>query len=197
MRVVDVNLDMRGQISRYPFDSYSSGFAITVVHAGGNPGDVAARVPTVVRMGSYIGGWDVTTQPVADTDQYVPVFTVDIRRDVPTVFFTIFVMVLMWALALAGVAMAIMLVHLHRPIDAGPLTYLAALLFAFPLIRTEALPGGPALGTLTDYTAFFWAEVIVAVTLIYLLVTWIIREGRSKGQAEPEEHETPAGWVAP
>ena len=187
MPPTDVTLDIVGQVTSYPFDTYResgpSFFDIAVIRTGASLQDLAARVPSVVSMGSYIGGWKVNVQVITPPDvqpgKYVQSFDVHIQRASASIFYVVFIMVLMWALALAGVAMALMLTLLHRRIDAGPLTYLAALLFAFPLIRTQALPGAPALGTLTDYAAFFWTEVIVAITLVCLLVTWIIREGHA------------------
>ena len=84
----------------------------------------------------------------------------------------------MWALAVAGVVMALTLMQdKNHKIEAGPLTYLAALLFAFPLIRS-LLPGSPGLGILADFAGYFWVEAVVGVTLLALLVTWIVRERR-------------------
>jgi hypothetical protein len=107
-------------------------------------------------------------------------FTVRVRRAPATRFFAIFIMVLMWALALAAVAIALILTYLRHDIGPGVLGFLAALLFALPNIR-GALPGAPPIGSLNDYLAFFWAEAIVAITLIVLAVIFLIRELQSGG----------------
>ena len=52
---------------------------------------------------------------------------------------------------------------------------LAALLFAFPLIRT-LLPGDPPLGVLADFAGYFWIEAITGFSLLALLVARICRE---------------------
>jgi hypothetical protein len=84
-------------------------------------------------------------------------------------------MVLMWALALTGVVMAVILSReRHRDISIDILVYLAALLFALPLIRT-LMPGNPALGVFADFAVYFWVEAIVGLTLVVLLFIWITR----------------------
>ena len=141
----------------------------------------------------YITGWQVTESRDSNgTPNYLS-FTVHLQRGIGLIGFDIFLMALMWALALAGLAMTLMLVLLHRRIDAGPLTYLAALLFAFPIIRTQALPGSPALGELFDYASFFWAEVIVAISLMVLLIAWILRDRHP----EHEESENLPKTIGP
>ncbi len=122
MPPTDVTLDIVGQVTSYPFDTYResgpSYFDIAVIKTGGSLRDLAARVPSVVSLGSYIGGWKVNVQVITPSDvqpgKYVQSFDVHIQRASATVFYVLFIMVLMWALALAGVAMALMLTLLHR-----------------------------------------------------------------------------------
>jgi hypothetical protein len=102
----------------------------------------------------------------------------------------------MWALALGGVAMAVILMmRKQEEIGTAVFGYLAALLFAFPLIR-QTLPGNPGPGSLIDILAYYWTEVIVATTLVVLLVRWITIKGRQdrKGAAEgaPEASTDPS-----
>jgi hypothetical protein len=85
-------------------------------------------------------------------------------------------MVLMWTLALSGVV-TVMTV-LRQPdfeLDFLLPTYLAALLFAFPLIR-GLLPGNPDLGVLADFAAYFWVEAVVGASLLVLVIYWIRNE---------------------
>jgi Domain of unknown function (DUF4436) len=80
-------------------------------------------------------------------------------------------------------------------IDTAAFAYLAALLFAFPLIR-QTLPGNPGPGTLIDVVAYYWTEVIVAATLVVLLIRWIGLQSRPRpkdppADAEPEKVTVP------
>lgn len=54
----------------------------------------------------------------------------------------------------------------------------AALLFAFASVR-NAQPGTPPIGTYSDFISFFWAEVIIALCLVILVFTWVLRHSRS------------------
>ena len=56
-------------------------------------------------------------------------------------------------------------------------SFLGALLFAFPAVR-NAVPGSPPIGSFNDYLAFFWAEGLVAASLIAILFTWALRSQR-------------------
>jgi hypothetical protein len=53
-------------------------------------------------------------------------------------------------------------------------SFTAALLFAFAAVR-NAQPGTPPIGTYSDFMSFLWAEVIIALCLIILVFTWVMR----------------------
>ena len=53
----------------------------------------------------------------------------------------------------------------------------AALLFAFATVR-NAQPGTPPIGTYSDFISFFWAEVIIALCLVVLVFTWLLRPAK-------------------
>jgi hypothetical protein len=76
------------------------------------------------------------------------------------------------------------LVTRRRRFEGSFATLLAALLFAFPTVR-NTLPGIPPVGVLFDYAAFFWAEALVALSLIILIVGWTVR--RLVGTVEPQD----------
>jgi hypothetical protein len=49
--------------------------------------------------------------------------------------------------------------------------------FAFAAVR-NAQPGTPPIGTYSDFISFFWAEVIIALCLIILVFTWLLRPAK-------------------
>lgn len=63
------------------------------------------------------------------------------------------------------------------PPEMGEMAFCAALLFAFPAIR-NVQPFAPPMGVLSDYLGFFWAESLVAVTLLIKLNMWLRRKKR-------------------
>jgi hypothetical protein len=39
----------------------------------------------------------------------------------------------------------------------------------------NAQPGAPPIGTFSDFISFFWAEVFIALCLVILVFTWLLR----------------------
>ncbi len=68
----------------------------------------------------------------------------------------------------------IAIVFFDKRIEATIFSWLGAMLFAFPALRS-AVPGAPPIGAAIDYFAFFWAETMVALCLLTILVTYIRR----------------------
>lgn len=131
-----------------------------------------------------MGGWSINEANYMGNS-----WDVSFARSHPIKFYCYFVIALMWALALGGVAMAtIMMMRKKEAIDTAAFAYLAALLFAFPLIR-QTLPGNPGPGSLIDVVAYYWTEVIVAATLVVLLIQWIGLHARPVDKDPPDGKE--------
>jgi Domain of unknown function (DUF4436) len=182
MKSVDVTVELSGEITDYPFDSYTSN---TFFYFLRQPSSTEARdedfVPTQLWMDYALNGYEFEFKDRTPAELRNPRtahgFDLRVDRAYSTVFFAVFVMALMVTLALASVAIALVLTHWGRDIGPGVLGYLAALLFAFPAIRS-VMPGTPPVGSYSDYLAFFWAEAIVASTLLALAIIWLVREAR-------------------
>jgi hypothetical protein len=172
--------------ARYPWDAYSNEYPF-VLQVRRGIGSAGVPIPTCVGLTASVGGWTVSEQPdsISGNTPYNG-FDIVLVRSAPVKFYSYFVMGLMWALALGGVAMAvIMIMRKQDEIDTAAFAYLAALLFAFPLIRST-LPGSPGPGSLIDVLAYYWTEVIVALTLVVLLVRWITITGKHD-HPEPDQ----------
>jgi Domain of unknown function (DUF4436) len=172
--------------ARYPWDTYTNTTTLRLQIKEGI-GTGGGYIPSCVELSSSVGGWKQTPQVAVGVNS----FNVAYQRTGPVKFYAYFVIALMWALSLGGVAMAvIMMMRRQDEIDTGAFAYLAALLFAFPLIR-QTLPGNPGPGSLIDIVAYYWTEVIVAATLVVLLIRWITITGkrehrtRQAGKADP------------
>jgi len=170
--------------ARYPWDIYTDfGFFSFQVRRGAGTSDrYEPYVPSCVFLGYSVGGWSIK-----DTPYIGNAWDIQFARSQPIKFYCYFVIAMLWSLALGGVAMAtIMMTRRKNEIDTAAFAYLAALLFAFPLIR-QTLPGNPGPGTLIDVVAYYWTEVIVAATLVVLLIKWIVLQSR------PLHKDPPAG----
>jgi hypothetical protein len=160
--------------AKYPWDTYTSTSLLSFLVRNGIGTDSRQYIPSCVALSSSVGGWQESANLLAGDNT----FNVAFQRAPPVKFYAYFVIALMWALALGGVAMAvIMMMRRQDEIGTAAFGYLAALLFAFPLIR-QTLPGNPGPGSLIDIVAYYWTEVIVAATLVVLLIRWITIAGK-------------------
>ena len=163
-----------GESSRYPFDAYDGELLASAKTSDGTV------VPTLIVASNAADGWTVSKSLTRQGKSVGLSFQISRASDAQ--LYSIFIMALMWALAIAGVVIAfILLRNPKREVGADLLVYLAALLFALPLIRT-LLPGNPGLGVLADFAVYFWVEAVVGVTLVLLLFLWVERN------RPPHEH---------
>jgi len=100
--------------------------------------------------------------------------TIAMRRANNVIIVSVFVMILMFILAISVVAMV-----LHVNASAGemnllPLSLCVTLIFGLPALR-NIQPGVPPVGGFNDYLSFIWAEMMVSISAIALAWTWIVR----------------------
>jgi hypothetical protein len=178
-QTTDVTLNLDGHLRDYPFDTYRDDISFYFTQFGTSNANPQV-IPTATYLTGAVPGFSISLGKAVDrSNPQFSSFTVRVRRASSTLFFAIFVTVLLWALALTAVAISITLAYVRHDIGPGVLGFLAALLFAFPAIRST-LPGTPPIGSFNDYLGFFWAEAIVAVTVIALAVVFIAREVRTR-----------------
>jgi hypothetical protein len=167
--MIDVTMALpEGESLRYPFDTYEGELLAIVKTSTGK------TVPSVVIARNAADGWTLSKELTHRGTKSFGL-ALHIGRASDAQLYAVFILALMWALAIAGVVMAWILVRdRRREIGGDILVYLAALLFALPLIRT-LLPGNPGLGVLADFVVYFWVEAVVGITLVVLLFVWIER----------------------
>jgi hypothetical protein len=167
--VLDPNTS--NQVTSYPFDSYDAEWSVTLRTVP--PTARASQIPVRVSLEHAVHGYRISAR-----EDLPGQYALHVERSGSTVIFAVFVMVMMWGLTLGIVAMAIILTYARRDIGPGVLGFLAAMLFAFPGIRS-VLPGAPPLGSLNDFLAFFWCEGIIGITLLVLTAMYLVREHRT------------------
>ncbi|MBV2153264.1 DUF4436 family protein [Kitasatospora sp. SUK 42] len=162
-----------GRVTDYPFDGYQVqiGFRAT---AGGRPAPVVIGVEEADPFFAFTPGGTETEGDAAQV-------TERISRSRSTFILAWFMMAAMWALALAVLLAAWLIVRQRRGIVWPALGWMAATLFALVGMRNAA-PGSPPIGSLLDYAAFFWAELLVAVGLIMV----VVRGARVEGAHRPQ-----------
>ena len=162
----------------YPFDSHRAYLRIFVDRSGGTnaQGVVEERVP--VRLDTSLcsfEGYRITLTPEPDHSKNYVHLKINLERTLSIKLFTMFVSILMLAVAIGFMNMVRKLVKSNAPPDINELAFGAALLFAFPAIRSIE-PFVPPMGVLSDFVGFFWAETIVAASLIAYLNCWMKRK---------------------
>ncbi|QNS09135.1 DUF4436 domain-containing protein [Streptomyces xanthii] len=172
---VDVPVTLSaGSITDYPFDAYDTALEFGAVQ-GGEP--VPVRMTLTNRDALF----------AATVDAYeaggAAVFDVGLSRSTSVLVFGVFMMLAMWALAIAVLIGAWFLISRRKGLTWPALGWMAATLFALAAFRNTA-PGAPPIGSLVDYIAFFWAESLIAFCLITVVVMGMRQEANL---AEPDQ----------
>ncbi|MEV7600852.1 DUF4436 family protein [Kitasatospora sp. NPDC089797] len=161
-----------GRVTDYPFDAYRAriGFRAT---ADGRPTPVVIDIQEADPFFAFTPG-------AQETDGLGIAVDEGISRSRSTFILAWFMMAAMWALALSVLVAAWLIVRQRRGIVWPALSWMAATLFALVGMRNAA-PGTPPIGSLLDYAAFFWAELLVAVGLTMV----VVRGARVEGAHRP------------
>jgi Domain of unknown function (DUF4436) len=163
----DLTVNAQGITSDYPFDRYSAQIGLSA-HAGG------ATLPVSLTLDDADPSFRLAiTRSTSDTGYAT--FDVSMKRSRSTLIFVCLMAAVMWALALAVAAAARVQVRRRRGLTWPALGWMAATLFALTAFRNAA-PGSPPIGSILDYAAYLWAELIVAVSLVVTVIAGIRAE---------------------
>jgi hypothetical protein len=124
--------------------------------------DLVAAVPGIKFDGriSRTLGQDVTS-----IDLYL-------RRTDNVMMVSICMMIIMACLALSLLCMVLQVTQTGNESTLLPLSLSVSLIFGLPALR-NVQPSVPSVGVLGDYASFIWAELIVAVSTVMIVWTWI------------------------
>lgn len=172
----DVSLPLaRGSTTRYPFDSYEGALllAVTLDIADDRrePEPFVLEVQSVVENFRLGATRDEAGAPGA---QSVSGFEWTADRPATTTIYAVWLMLLMWGLAVTGLLIVGAIVVWMVEIPFWCFGYFVGVLFALPNLR-DSLPGRPPPGTIFDFGSFYWAVTIIGVDLILLLSIWLRR----------------------
>lgn len=157
-----------GDVSQYPFDSYTALFSVRIMAADGSP------VPTVLIAGGSVHGYSINIgnpprEPNEGND-----LTISVGRAPSTWIFAGFIVLLMWSLTILAVLLTANQIRSEKPLDGTFISFLGVLLFSYTAVR-NSMPNAPAVGALTDYLSFFWCELVLGLCLVAMLVFRIRR----------------------
>jgi hypothetical protein len=165
-----------GEPMDYPFDAHTAELAFFFEPAAAKGGEAGGNesIPVAVEMRGSVAGLRLDTEYAKENTPDHSIIEIGIQRATTAVFFSVFIMIAMWALTIGVICLVFRVFAGHRKIEISMFSFLGALLFAFPALRNSQ-PGTPPIGTLSDFLAFFWAEVIIALSLLAVVLRWLIR----------------------
>ncbi|WP_062650337.1 DUF4436 family protein [Streptomyces maremycinicus] len=152
-----------GSISDYPFDTYGTVIAFRA-ELGGDP------VPVRMLFSNADTLFSVSAHPGPSRQEAVT--AVELTRSGSLLVFAVFMMVVMWALAASVLIGAWYLTTRGEGLVWPGLAWMAATLFALAAFRNTA-PGTPPIGCVLDWFAFLWAETVIALCLVTVVVTGV------------------------
>lgn len=160
----ELRVPLAGVVSFFPFDRYSTSLYVGVDAAG---------VPAPIELLVTDHDPNFLTQPVAHEggDGFV-VADLLVKRSRSTFILAWFQVIVMWALGMSVLGGAIHIVRRRLGLVWPALGWMAATLFALVGFRNAA-PGLPPIGSLIDYCAFFWAEAIITLSLVSVIITGV------------------------
>jgi hypothetical protein len=135
------------------------------------------EIPIGVDFAGSISGFKIEAAKAKESQNDLVGIDMTISRAATTKFFSLFVMVMMWGLTISVLLLTLSVVLRGRKVELAMFSFTAALLFAFATVR-NAQPGTPPIGTYSDFISFFWAEVIIALCLVVLVFTWLLRPAK-------------------
>ena len=131
------------------------------------------EVPITLTFVPQLAGYKIESAKTKESDDTYLDIEMKISRSSTVVVFSTLVMIVMWAMALAVLFMCIAVVS-GRKVELAMFSFIAALIFAFATVRNSQ-PGVPPIGTTSDFLSFFWAEIILALSLLIILIMWLVR----------------------
>lgn len=152
-----------GSISDYPFDSYEGDIGFWALLGG-------KEVPVRLLFSNNDTLFATSVTPASSPQEAV--LGVALVRSGSLLVFAAFMMIVMWALAASVLLGAWYLTTRRQGLVWPALAWMAATLFALSAFRNNA-PGTPPIGCVLDWFAFLWAETIIALCLVTVVVTGV------------------------
>ncbi|HRA33538.1 MAG TPA: DUF4436 family protein [Acidimicrobiales bacterium] len=186
-----------GSVVRYPVDRYA-GSVVVVVVAVDEDGDVP--IPASVSARSIIDDFELSGRLVDPDggdalDQDLGTLTVvdwSASRPATTAVYAVWLMILMWGLAVTGLLIVWAVVIWMVEVPFWAFGYFVGVLFALPPLR-DSLPGRPPPGTIFDFVSFYWSVTIIGVNLMLVLAIWLRRTRAQTRLRDLDDATVPAG----
>jgi hypothetical protein len=198
MNRIEAVFPLNGELNRYPFDRYETtlwllmttparkkqpqipnipesteGQALQGV-VGTNTLQQSTVIPLAVTLSASTPGLKFEGNVSRDSSLKVTGIGLKIRRADNVIGVSILLMLLMSGLAWSLLAMVLKATTSGPKINLVPLSISISLIFGLPALR-NVQPGVPLVGAFGDYVSFIWAEIIVGLSALIIIWTWLLR----------------------
>jgi Domain of unknown function (DUF4436) len=209
MNRIEAVFPLNGDLNKYPFDTYETTLWLLMTtpvrkrqsqvskpregsqEAVPSPDQLAvgseslqrnAPVPLSLALSAAIPGVKFSGSVVRRENAQVTGISLNLRRANSLIAVSLLIMTMMSGLAISVLAMVLQATTSGGKYDLLPLSLSISLIFGLPALRNTQ-PGVPPVGALSDYVSFIWAELIVAVSAVVTVWTWLLRSpGDPKAQ---------------
>jgi Domain of unknown function (DUF4436) len=154
MNRIEAVFPLNGELNKYPFDRYATTLWFLVITPARKKQPQTSNTP-----GSSLNFTGIELK---------------MRRADNVISVSILLMILMIGLAMSLLAMVFKATTSGPKVDLVPLSLSISLIFGLPALR-NVQPGVPPVGAFGDYVSFIWAEIIVGVSTIIIIWTWLLR----------------------
>ncbi len=132
-------------------------------------------VPIVVNLSASLKGVKFAGNITKKAGQEATGIQLDVSRSDTVLALSVIVMAMMIVLAGSVFVMTLQATRVDRPLDLVPLSLAVSLIFGLPALRSIQ-PDIPSVGVFGDYMSFLWAELVVALSAVIVVWTWLHRQ---------------------
>ncbi|KAJ1983330.1 hypothetical protein H4R34_001353 [Dimargaris verticillata] len=185
MQSFDLTVPLIGYPRMYPFDSYETFYEVSFVDTDSSSDDGRDKLAVPIRVTVYGSVQSLsfnTSAHLVDNSPNAFNFDIVTSRTRTTMFFSVFIMLVMWGLSLTLLMLAYQVLIERREVPPPLMVVGVSMLFALPPLRNSQ-PGVPNVGCASDALSYFWCLFIIAMCSITIIQTFIMRWRR--GSVDP------------
>lgn len=181
----EVTVDMYdGYLMEYPYDKHKAFISLYIVtpekDSSGQIENMEVPIVKETNFLASIQGYRVSTANEIESSGGYTGLEIYLERTSAVKMFSQFIMILFWLITISIALVVFSIVFRNRKVEYSMFAFLSAMLFAMPALR-GVQPFVPTIGCLSDYAAFFWAEGVIAASLLIMVFTWLKRPGPKQG----------------
>ncbi len=168
----EVILGTSGEVYAYPFDVHEAFIALTVEtfeRGAGGINETTGQLASSLTIQGSVSGWEIDAD-LSELEGF-PLAILSLQRAFSTQAFATVLVLMAIAVVVLAFITSVLTVTNRRKFEAALLTWMGAILFALPLLRTY-LPGSPPIGAAMDIYLYLWTFVLAVSSLVLMVIAW-------------------------